>query len=75
MSFLWPTLEVRSSISTCANNVIEAVTVDDVCYVLYSTAFIDNINSYYIISILHLYHCKKDNSVLINDMIDEFVYF
>ena len=53
MSFLWPTLEVRSSISTCANNVIEAVIVDDVCYVLYSTAFINNINSYYIISILY----------------------
>ena len=50
MSFLWPTLEVRSSISTCANNVIEAVTVD-VMY--YSTAFINNINSYYIISILY----------------------
>ena len=45
-------------------------------YVMYySAAFINNINSYYIISILHLYHCKKDNSVFIDDMIDEFVYF
>ena len=59
MSFLWPALEVRPSISTCDNNVIEAVTVDGVCYVLYSTALINNINSYYIISILHLYHCKR----------------
>ena len=39
MSFLWPTLEVRSSISTGANNVIEAVTVDDVCYVLFNSLY------------------------------------
>ena len=45
MSFLWPTLEVRSNISTC-DNAIEAVTEDDVRYVIYSTAFINTINSY-----------------------------
>ena len=45
MSFLWTKLEVRSNISNCDNNLIEAITVDDVCYVLYSTLYY--INSYY----------------------------
>ena len=46
MSFVWPTLEVRSNISTCDNNAIEAVTEDAVRYVIYSIAFINTINSY-----------------------------
>ena len=65
MSFLWSTLKI------CDNNVIEAV--DNVCYFIYSTTFINTINSYYIILILHLYHCKKNNSLL--NAQDEFIYF